>query len=121
MNWFRKLRLRWRALTQKERLDARMDEELRSHIEMQTQENIEAGMPPEEARRTALRALGRIESVKDNCRDQRGVTWLEELLQDLSFGLRMLGKSPAFSAVAILTLAVGIGATTTVFSVINGV
>ena len=83
MNWFHKLQLRFRALFQKEKLDARMDDEMRSHIEMQTQENIEAGIKPEEARYAALRQFGRVESIKDSCRDQRGVSWIENLGQDV--------------------------------------
>src|SRR2546428_10073961 len=77
-----KLRLRCRALFQKQKLDAQMDDEMRSHIEMQTQENIEAGMNSEEARYAALRQFGWVESIKETCRDQRGVSWIENLVQD---------------------------------------
>src|SRR2546426_8232215 len=105
MNWWRKLQLRLRALFQKRKLDAEMDEEMRSHIELQTQENIDAGMNPEEARYAALRQFGWVESIKETCREQRGVSWIEHLIQDSRYGLRMLRKNPGFSAVPALTFA----------------
>lgn len=121
MNWWHPLRLRFRALFAKQQLDSEMEEEMRTHIEMQIQENIQAGMSPEEARYSALRQFGWPEKIKETCRDQRGVSWIENLGQDIRFGARMLRKNPGFTAVTVLMLALGIGTTTGIFTVAYGV
>jgi len=114
MNW-------WQRLWRRKQMEEELEKELRFHLDEHVNQLIAQGYAPDLAQRNARLALGGQEQVKEECRDARGTRWLEDLLQDFRYALRTLRLRPGFAAVAILTLALGSGATTVMFTVINGV
>jgi hypothetical protein len=118
---FARIKRRWRVLFRRDEVERELDAELRFHVERETAQNLRSGMDQEEARYAALRSFGGIEQSKEECRDARGMRLIEEFWQDVRYGVRALSKNRSFTTIAVLTLALGIGANTAIFQLIDAV
>src|SRR5580704_10138930 len=121
MRWHYKLPLRLRSLFRKDKAELDLSDELQFHLQNQIDEFVAQGMNPQQASRVALQSLGGVEQVKEECRDMRRTNLIENFLQDVRFGFRMLRRSPGFAVLVILCLTLGIGGNAAVFSWVEGI
>ena len=121
MRWFEKFRMAMLMLFRRQNQTARLNDELQFHIDQQVKENIARGLNPDEARYAALRTFGNPTQLRDEARSSWSWNWLEKFLRDLRYGVRILTRSPGFSLTAILVMALGIGATTSLFTIVRSV
>src|SRR5690349_10922217 len=121
MRWLRKWRLRCRTLFDRRRVESDLEDELRDYLDHEIEREIAAGRSPEAARMLALSSLNGTERLKEECRDARGVRWLEDTLSDVRFAVRTLRKAPTFSVTVIAALALCIGVNSVIFSLVDTV
>jgi predicted permease len=119
--WFHIVRLRLRSLLRRNRVESELERELRFHLEQETEANLRLGLLPPTARQAAIRRLGGVAQIQEECRDMRRTSYIENFIHDMQYAIRALGKSPGFALVIVLTLALSIGANSAIFSVVDGV